>query len=242
MKRVLSIFVFVFLAFYWAGRAGADESCLACHAVFKDLKVRHAALDMGCGSCHDKPHANKKAELSLTAEVPDLCYSCHDKALFAKKYQHTPVAAGMCLSCHNPHGSRVPKLLVSQIPDLCYSCHDRSAFSKKTVHAPVKDGQCTFCHAPHASDQPFNLTQPVFGLCTTCHDRQASGRHVTMAVSPLDEHPVRSRTDPARPSRELSCISCHTPHASGAKRLFVNDLASIESLCLHCHRKITVVP
>jgi predicted CXXCH cytochrome family protein len=241
MKRVLSICFFVSLAFFWANRSDADEDCLTCHPVFNDLKVRHAALDMGCGSCHDKPHAKEKAVLSLTAEVPDLCYSCHDKALFAKKNQHAPVAGGMCLSCHNPHGSTVPKLLVSQVPELCYTCHDKGAFSKKTVHAPVKDGQCAFCHAPHASDEPFNLTQPVFSLCTTCHDKQASGRHVTMSLDPLGNHPVKSKTDPTRPGRELTCTSCHTPHTSGAKRLFVNDRVSVESLCLHCHTKVSVV-
>ncbi len=215
-----------------------EQQCLDCHAKVQSGKVVHAALGMGCESCHTAPHAKKKPELSLMSEVPELCFNCHDKGAFTKKSQHTAVAGGMCTSCHNPHSGDNEKLLVTTPPELCYTCHDKQLFSKRVVHPPVKDGQCTFCHNPHSSDNAYNLSQPAADLCVMCHDKQASGRHVMAGFSAGDTHPVKGKPDPSKPGRELACTSCHAPHSSNMKFLFTNETASPDNLCLMCHKKI----
>ncbi len=133
--------------FFFVSPASADEiDCLMCHADLAGKKVKHAAVDMGCPSCHtavdaaDVPHKMKnKIKKGLSSEQPELCYGCHDKALFTNKTVHAAVGMG-CTGCHNPHSSDSPKLLVSAAPDLCYTCHDKAEFSRKNVHAPVAGG------------------------------------------------------------------------------------------------------
>ncbi len=221
-------------------------NCLDCHGDLAPEKGVHPAVAMGCASCHtgidasDIPHkiVNKQAK-GLAAEQPDLCYGCHDKSMFDKKVVHAAVGMG-CTGCHNPHASKNPKLLVAAVPDLCYTCHEKKLFAKKTVHPPVESGMCTTCHSPHASDESRLLPQPVGKLCGTCHEKQRSGRHVMSGFGSGDNHPVSGKADPADPKRELSCISCHTPHASSGRKLFVNDTAGPPDLCLLCHTKISV--
>ena len=104
-----------------------EAECLDCHAAIKTKKVIHAAVDMGCPSCHEAPHAKKKAELSLTAPVPDLCCNCHDKGMITKKIVHPPVADGQCTYCHNPHSSDNASILTQPVQELCAGCHDKQS-------------------------------------------------------------------------------------------------------------------
>ena len=234
----------LFLLFLLTGvtARAQDQACLECHVAFKDAKVVHPALPMGCSSCHAGTHAGEQPAPKLTVSVPDLCFGCHDKGAFEKKSPHAPVAGGMCGSCHNPHVSAVPKLLLAPIPDLCFTCHDRNTMPKKTVHASAAGGQCLVCHNPHASDSAFLLTQPVEGHCEACHEEQASGRHVMRRVSPGDTHPVKGKTDPLRPGKELSCVSCHNPHIAGPGQQHTGKAKRPEAVCHQCHRKIMVGP
>ncbi|MGE5174622.1 MAG: cytochrome c3 family protein [Betaproteobacteria bacterium] len=221
-------------------------NCLDCHSDLAPEKGAHPAVAMGCTTCHtgidasDVPHkiTNKIAK-GLSAEQPDLCYDCHDKSMFDKKVVHAAVGMG-CTGCHNPHASKNPKLLVTDIPALCYTCHDKGTFTKKTVHPPVESGMCTTCHSPHASNDIALLLQPVNKLCSTCHEKQSSGRHIMSGFGFGDDHPVKGKADPSKPNRELSCVSCHNPHASSGKKLFVNEMAGPANLCLLCHKKISV--
>jgi len=89
-----------------------DKPCLECHAELAHKKSGAPALQKGCASCHAEidastvPHKSKgKSANGLAAESPALCANCHDKKLFEGKVVHGPVAAGMCLGCHNPHAS-----------------------------------------------------------------------------------------------------------------------------------------
>ncbi len=96
--------------------------CYGCHdkAAFGKANV-HAAVGMGCTSCHN-PHSSKNAKL-LVSEAPDLCYNCHDKEAFTKKVVHSPVEGGMCLSCHSPHSSDQTALLLKKPAEVCLECH-----------------------------------------------------------------------------------------------------------------------
>ena len=201
----------------------------------------HPAIEMGCGSCHTGNHAGEKPAPKLTASVPDLCYTCHDKTAFDKKTLHTPVAGGMCVSCHNPHSSGNPKMLIAAVPDLCFSCHDKKTMAKTTAHVSAAGGQCLICHDAHGSDTDFVLTQLVEGHCEACHD-DITARHVMVRVSPNDSHPLKGKPDPLRKGRDLACPSCHNPHATEQQRISTKGRKGPEYLCLRCHKKTMVGP
>ncbi len=222
-----------------AGAAG-EAPCLGCHSAMRSGKVIHAAVDMGCDSCHRGLHNGEKPFPTLATAAPDLCFSCHDKTMFGNKTLHAPVASGMCLSCHTPHSSAVPKLLQNAVPELCFTCHEQKKMLMTASHIKAAGGQCLTCHNPHASDRSFVLTQLVEEHCNACHEEQTSDLHVMARVSPGDRHPLKDRPDPLRKGRQLSCSSCHNPHAAKKEQVSTKDLNDPANLCLRCHRKVNV--
>jgi predicted CXXCH cytochrome family protein len=202
----------------------------------------HGALGMGCTSCHNAHSAN--AEKLLVSGQPDLCYSCHDKAMFAKKGVHAAIGMG-CTSCHNPHSSDRGKLLASEQPDLCYSCHDKAMFTRKEVHAALGTG-CTGCHAPHGSDEAALLVKKPLLVCLECHAAVMNKPHLDAGSSAV-RHPLGEAVDaggsgkeprnPAQPDKPFYCGSCHEPHSSDAPKLFRFGAQSPKELCVNCHTK-----
>jgi predicted CXXCH cytochrome family protein len=242
------VFSLMFLLFLSSRALSAEIDCLQCHEDLTKGKSVHAAVSMGCTACHtavdarDIPHKiTNKNPKGLSAEQPDLCYGCHDKSLFDKKFVHAAIGMG-CTGCHNPHASKNVKLLTSDPPDLCYACHDKGMFTKKNVHPPVAAGQCTTCHVPHSSDMASLLEKPVNELCGVCHDGKSSGKHILAGYGLGDRHPASGRPDPARSGKELSCASCHNPHSSYGKFLFLDEAVKSGNLCLLCHKKTIVRP
>lgn len=173
------------------------ELCYGCHDKTKfTKKTVHAALEMGCTSCHN-PHSSKYKKL-LIAEPPALCLNCHDKAEFSRKNVHEPVAEGMCLSCHSPHSSDNTALLLQRPIRVCLDCH---ADVRKTPHAitgfestghpigllrsgtkefpddPARPGKkfyCGSCHNPHSSDsiKLFRYKgNMALDICINCHKK-----------------------------------------------------------------------
>ena len=110
-------------------------------------------------------------------------------------------------------------------------------FTKDVQHSPVAEGECSVCHDPHASDYAYNLSSQPGELCAMCHPDKSSGRHVLAGLGFGDAHPVRGKPDPSREGKELSCVSCHSPHSSSHKGLLVLDGTKTENLCLLCHKK-----
>lgn len=182
------------LAYALPARA-QDTPCLTCHAELAQKKVVHAAIQMGCASCHADidasaiPHKLKgKIAKGLSAAPPELCANCHDKSLFQGKLVHVPVAAGMCLGCHSPHASDHPSLLKTEPATLCLECHPditkrtHAGFSrgehplgndKKEVPDPLRPGKkfyCAACHEPHRSQLPkLNRFAKGMASCQLCH-------------------------------------------------------------------------
>lgn len=190
MKKHTAVYMLLFtilLCFFTGAVQANDDQCLKCHEKLKKAKFIHPVLDMGCSSCHAEPHKNKKAELSLISEQPDLCYGCHDKGMFTKKNVHAAVASG-CTSCHNPHSSDNGSILTSPVSELCAMCHDKQASGR---HVMVKFGtgddhpvkgktdpsrtgkelSCTSCHNPHSSEMKtlFTNEKQPDNLCEMCH-------------------------------------------------------------------------
>jgi predicted CXXCH cytochrome family protein len=238
--------------------AGAEENpCLKCHSNIKEVQHIHSPLSMGCAACHKlvegKSHPDQKGSIILVQSMPGLCFNCHEESKLNGKIIHAPVASGMCIACHNPHGSKFSKLLKSEQQELCFMCHDKALFSKKYVHKVINVIGCTTCHNPHASNNPSLLPNPINEICSTCHKTQSSGLHI-VALPGKKQHPIKGIKDistlkyikvpdpknPKKeieipdasvPGKELSCVSCHNPHSSDYENLF-----TVQRICLKCHK------
>ena len=248
MHTIFFLIVFIVSLFISAPPSYAEDDCLQCHEELAQGKSVHAAVAMGCSTCHSAidaraiPHKKKnKIGKGLSAEQPDLCYGCHDQALFTGKVVHAALYSP-CTGCHNPHASKNAKLLTAEPPYLCYACHDKAAFTRGNVHAPVAKGQCTACHAPHASENASLLEKPVQRLCADCHAGKSDGRHILAGYGNNDLHPTQGRPDPLNQGKEFSCTSCHSPHSSNSKALLAIESTTSRDLCLTCHTKIMVRP
>ncbi|MBL7049942.1 MAG: cytochrome C [Nitrospira sp.] len=146
------------------------------------------------------------------------CYECHDK-FTGKRLLHSPVEAGECTACHNPHGSPFKFMLKASGGDLCYECHDSDLTTAEYVHGPAAVGGCTACHDPHSSDYDMNLRLAGPGLCYSCHtDKAAKFLSANVIHKPVKE----------------DCIKCHNPHSSPVKFMLKQEYPL---LCLGCHEK-----
>ena len=185
-----------------------DNLCLSCHKIGVDVPEkgsRHAALDMGCDTCHTThktgPAGKAEFDFHLTKSAPALCIDCHDvkDAALQKTHQNQPFATADCTSCHDPHQSAAPKLM------------------RQFLHPPFADKSCDMCHAP-AKDGKVVLTQTdVKSLCVTCHDEKA--KQIDQAKVP-------------HPGAAGDCTDCHNPHASRQPGLPKTNAVEI---CLNCH-------
>lgn len=157
----------------------------------------------------------------MVADGAELCAECHDEVGEDLKFLHGPFAAGACTSCHDPHSSAHPSLLIEKGTDLCAECHSELTDlleDSEFTHAPAKD-DCLSCHNAHGSDNRMNLTASPPDLCTDCHDTVADA---------IDEADVMH----APVTEGRSCTACHDPHASE----FATSLRNAPmKLCLSCH-------
>ena len=183
------------------GARAQEVDCRQCHQALANQKTVHPPLSAGCVMCHSAidatviPHGMTGAVArGLPAESPVLCQLCHDRTAFEGKFTHVPVAAGMCLSCHDPHSSDQPKLLKMQPAALCLQCH-QGIKSKPHVLAgfagaghplgdrkkglivadplrPDREFYCGSCHEPHRSEFTRLLRldpDTPTGTCMQCH-------------------------------------------------------------------------
>ena len=176
---------------------------------------------LNCKECHRLRRGKYNYKKLIPAKVSCTTSDCHPN--FAnKKHVHGPIGAGICISCHNPHGSYFPLQLARTGSDLCFVCHEskRQEFNSKIVHAPLEEG-CLDCHDPHQSQRRFQLKGKegsVSTLCFTCHEESIftkEHRHGPVAVG--------------------DCIACHNPHASNHENLLLSPTAHGE-VCFSCHQ------
>jgi predicted CXXCH cytochrome family protein len=166
-------------------------------------------------------HGEDKFKLKPGAKGK-ICLTCHvafqDK--LKEPHVHTPVKAGDCSDCHNPHASDHGNLLEEDADKICAKCHGNMiAAGAVSSHKVVVDGNCTFCHDPHAAKYAANLVKNGNELCVSCH--KDIGEKV--AGDRFKHTPVRN-----------DCLSCHNPHSSAkADSLLVSK---VPSLCLNCHQ------
>lgn len=182
--------------------------CLECHAQglnVPDKGSRHAALDMGCETCHSihKTGERGKQEFDyhLTKSTPALCLDCHDASAqdLQKAHKGQPFATANCAQCHSPHQSQQAHLI------------------QQFTHPPFESGACDTCHQP-AKDGKVALTQSdVKAICVTCHSEQAEK---------IEKAKVQ------HPGAQGDCTTCHNPHA-GRTPGFIQP--NPVDACLACH-------
>jgi predicted CXXCH cytochrome family protein len=188
-----------------------ENLCLGCHNMGLNVPEkgsRHAALDMGCDTCHVTHKTGEPGKIEfdfhLTKAPPALCIDCHDPKDegLQKAHDNQPFGTANCVQCHDPHQSAAPKLLA------------------KFTHPPFADKQCDTCHAP-AKDGKVVLTQvDAKSICITCHDDKAKQIETAKV-----QHPGAAG----------DCTDCHNPHASNQPGLpKTNDV----DICLACHSDI----
>ena len=188
-----------------------ENLCLDCHTTglhVPEKGSRHAALDMGCETCHLTHKSGERGKLEfdfhLTKSPPALCVDCHDpsSADLQKAHQNQPFASANCVQCHDPHQSPAAKLMA------------------RFTHPPFADKQCEVCHAP-AKDGKVVLTQESpKALCAMCHDDKAK-----LIETAKVQHPGAAG----------DCTDCHNPHASREPGLPKTNGVEI---CLGCHTDI----
>ena len=139
------------------------DTCTTCHPSKRiqdaSAATRHGALDPQqnpkvCVACHD-PHQSDHPKRLKDWPPMNVCFGCHDKPLQTptgpvmnmkqwveahpqNELRHGPVREGMCIACHEPHGTDNWRILKGSFPPefyapfrpeetygLCFGCHDR---------------------------------------------------------------------------------------------------------------------
>jgi predicted CXXCH cytochrome family protein len=210
-----------------------ENLCLSCHRTGLDVPTngsRHAALDMGCDTCHTIHKVGEPGKLEfdfhLTKSTPALCLDCHDAKdeSLQKAHQNQPFATANCVSCHDPHQSRSPKLMQAFMHNpfenkMCDTCHQPAVDGKVVLTAKTPKELCVTCHGDKEKQiENAKVQHPgAMGECTDCHSPHAS------------KYPGLPKTDPVN-----ICLSCHTEQAEMAKKAVLHQPAFVQG-CATCH-------
>ncbi len=195
--------------------------CASCHEEKTKGKSVHAAIAMGCNTCHDvKVVEKEKTTVELVQPKNELCFTCHEKS--ADPVKHAPYEKGNCTLCHDPHQSDFDNHLRARTNDLCMSCHalDR----------------------PDVKWNPDTKTVTLLGEQTLTRSEYMEAKKIGLDKNnpkghPMMGHPV-SGTDPRDKNKktELTCLSCHQPHASKATELMAKNARTPLDICGQCHQ------
>lgn len=207
----------------------------------------HAPFEAGdCSICHQNSDPANPGPVKASGS--DVCLACHDdfKQILARKYPHPPSQKN-CLSCHNPHNSNQPKLLLEDTATLCTSCHKTihdTMQTSKVKHDALTDGrQCVNCHNPHGANIEHLLVQLPMQLCLDCHGKDNvldhNGKALTNMKSLLAANPNHHG-----PIAGDDCSACHKTHGGDNFRLLTSAYPSAfyaewdaknYALCFGCH-------
>jgi predicted CXXCH cytochrome family protein len=149
-----------------------------------------------------------------------------------------------CISCHEPHYSVYPKMLVVDPANsaLCVECHDKVGWSGSshdsseagwnssgadpwpyTEFRTVSENGCLSCHATHAAGYPERLLvwDTEEGNCLACHNGNVATTDIAAELAKGSAHRVWQSLrvhDPAEAfdsmQRHVECQDCHNPHAA----------------------------
>jgi DmsE family decaheme c-type cytochrome len=150
-------------------REPVNDLCDGCHPtqLGEHEKPFSHRLDRGgftCASCHD-PHAWERTEASLkrSRDGRAPCFECHADKQGPFVFEHVTDVVGDCWTCHEPHGSNNPMMLVrSTVTQLCLECHSTAHMASDALGSQppsfhdlrsARYRECTLCHvAVHGSN------------------------------------------------------------------------------------------
>ena len=90
------------------------------------------------------------------------CLNCHGDKRGPFAFEHAPVRFESCATCHEPHGSANPRMLVRQeVRQVCLECH-------AALPGAARNRAGTVGVVPPAF---HNLLSPRFQNCTVCHQK-----------------------------------------------------------------------
>ena len=210
------------------------SQCATCHHVLEATEADNKTLNI-------ETYAAEVSKIKPVDPSESTCFSCH-RGITSNPFVHGQDFVWGCLTCHDSKAE--PKYSVKYpVPELCFKCHleqKQKRSGKKSYHAPYITNKCGICHNPHASENPYRLDKPIWLLCVSCHPDQGDGSHV---IAPYfwgtrhRRHPTHGVPDPSRKGRELTCVSCHDPHASDSPMFITKYGPRSFDLCIKCHRR-----
>lgn len=191
-----------------------NATCLQCHdktARMSWAASTHETRDVACTSCH-RLMENRSATGQLKlATVRETCGNCHAKQRnAATRATHMPLGENKleCTSCHNPHGSPNPKLLLaSSTNETCYSCHAEKRGPFLYEHPPVVEN-CANCHDPHGSNHEKMLKVSRPRLCQQCHQPSGHPQTPRAVVTAANGQPTVASAD-VQFVFNRECSNCH---------------------------------
>lgn len=143
-------------SFHAEGIAVNQEVCFDCHPQIKSKIMRSAHMPIRegklvCSNCH-LPHGGLKTDV-----INETCYKCHTEKRGPFVWEHAPVREN-CQTCHDPHGSNNPGMIVTKGAFLCLRCHQYGGHVNLPRYnrqsATVGQG-CLNCHSRvHGSNHP----------------------------------------------------------------------------------------
>ncbi|MBU0481031.1 MAG: cytochrome c3 family protein [Proteobacteria bacterium] len=218
-----------------------SPACYSCHsAMVSGREWRHfPSSALLCRSCH-QPDPEKDLLTVPAGKIEELCFQCHvNERKWRNKdsHIHGPVGTGDCTICHDPHGSANRyQLPAAGEKQLCVICHvDKKKYldpgqQNFAVHGILNAKGCTICHSPHATQFRFQLTHEINDLCVSCHTNLEGVED----GHPVQNHPVKGKSDPRRKGFPFTCTSCHNPHGSRYQYLLIGDVRG-GNICVKCH-------
>lgn len=140
-------------------REAEPRLCFGCHGNIEGQfarPYRHPVNDgiVKCSECHTGLAETRRGALSL--DGTNVCMKCHAEFQGPFRYEHPATLdysteGTGCLSCHDPHGSALPRML--RLPfegpnfPLCTQCHSVPRHESNTMHGTRWSGMpCNACH------------------------------------------------------------------------------------------------
>ena len=132
--------------------------CLGCHTSVAGQFAkpsRHAVADglIKCSDCHTTLSETSRA---LSKNGTNVCLKCHAEFEGPFPFEHAAALdysteEGGCLSCHEPHGSNLPRMLKQPYEpphyQLCSQCHSVPRHNLNAMHGTQWSGKpCNDCH------------------------------------------------------------------------------------------------
>ena len=228
-----------------------------------------------CLTCHNVHNAKGDGLVIIDNKNDKLCLNCHKNKEKVKNTPHdmhkvkdfknikkkTPSQAGVCGSCHDPHGwaLKLPDIEADLITKGCLSCHIEDGYAPKKVIDYTKFNHPVNKEVKEGMDDDKSL--PLFGeilkyftevfekgekkrvvSCATCHDTHNDTKNFlrketvdgTLCITCHKEKEMINKTVHGKEKLEKTCLSCHKIHNSDNKRLLMQ---AKDDGCMDCHKK-----